>query len=129
MPGFEGAVALVWYIVAFLPVGAGVMRSAVEHASHGDVFNEFMLMALASIGAFIIGEYPEAVAVMLLYQVGEMLQHRAVERVRHNISSMVAFRPDHAAVVRNRDRPSGWRRGGDPRGGCGCGGDYRSETR
>lgn len=101
MPGFEGAVALVWYIVAFLPVGAGVMRSAVEHASHGDVFNEFMLMALASIGAFIIGEYPEAVAVMLLYQVGEMLQHRAVERVRRNISSMVAFRPDHAAVVRN----------------------------
>lgn len=69
MPWFEGAVALVWYIVAFLPVGAGVMRSAVEHASHGDVFNEFMLMALASIGAFIIGEYPEAVAVMLLYQV------------------------------------------------------------
>lgn len=101
MPWFEGAVALVWYIVAFLPVGAGVMRSAVEHASHGDVFNEFMLMALASIGAFIIGEYPEAVAVMLLYQVGEMLQHRAVERVRRNISSMVAFRPDHAAVVRN----------------------------
>lgn len=101
MPWFEGVVALVWYIVAFLPVGAGVMRSAVEHASHGDVFNEFMLMALASIGAFIIGEYPEAVAVMLLYQVGEMLQHRAVERVRRNISSMVAFRPDHAAVVRN----------------------------
>lgn len=101
MPWFEGAVALVWYIVAFLPVGAGVMRSAVEHASHGDVFNEFMLMALASIGAFIIGEYPEAVAVMLLYQVGEMLQHRAVERVRRNISSMVAFRPDHAAVMRN----------------------------
>lgn len=101
MPWFEGVVALVWYVVAFLPVGAGVMRSAVEHASHGDVFNEFMLMALASIGAFIIGEYPEAVAVMLLYQVGEMLQHRAVERVRRNISSMVAFRPDHAAVVRN----------------------------
>lgn len=101
MQWFEGVVALVWYIVAFLPVGAGVMRSAVEHASHGDVFNEFMLMALASIGAFIIGEYPEAVAVMLLYQVGEMLQHRAVERVRRNISSMVAFRPDHAAVVRN----------------------------
>lgn len=101
MQWFEGVVALVWYIVAFLPVGAGVMRSAVEHASHGDVFNEFMLMALASIGAFIIGEYPEAVAVMLLYQVGEMLQHRAVERVRRNINSMVAFRPDHAAVVRN----------------------------
>lgn len=101
MPWFEGVVALVWYVVAFLPVGAGVMRSAVEHASHGDVFNEFMLMALASIGAFIIGEYPEAVAVMLLYQVGEMLQHRAVERVRRNISSMVAFRPEHAAVVRN----------------------------
>lgn len=98
---FEGIVALLWYLAAFLPVGSGVVRSAAVHASHGDVFNEFMLMALASAGAFVIGEYPEAVAVMLLYQAGEMLQHRAVERVRRNISSMVAFRPDRASVVRD----------------------------
>lgn len=92
---------LLWYVVAFLPVGWGVAREAVGHALRGDVFNEYMLMTLASLGAFAIGEYPEAVAVMLLYQTGEMLQERAVERVRRNISSMVALRPDRASVVRD----------------------------
>lgn len=92
---------LLWYVVAFLPVGWGVAREAAGHALRGDAFNEYMLMTLASLGAFAIGEYPEAVAVMLLYQTGEMLQERAVERVRRNISSMVALRPDRASVVRN----------------------------
>lgn len=92
---------LLWYVVAFLPVGWGVAREAVGHALRGDVFNEYMLMTLASLGAFAIGEYPEAVAVMLLYQTGEMLQEHAVERVRRNISSMVALRPDRASVVRD----------------------------
>lgn len=92
---------LLWYVVAFLPVGWGVAREATGHALRGDVFNEYMLMTLASLGAFAIGEYPEAVAVMLLYQTGEMLQERAVERVRRNISSMVALRPDRASVVRD----------------------------
>lgn len=92
---------LLWYVVAFLPVGWGVAREAAGHALRGDVFNEYMLMTLASLGAFAIGEYPEAVAVMLLYQTGEMLQERAVERVRRNISSMVALRPDRASVVRD----------------------------
>lgn len=92
---------LLWYVVAFLPVGWGVAREATGHALRGDVFNEYMLMTLASLGAFAIGEYPEAVAVMLLYQTGEMLQEHAVERVRRNISSMVALRPDRASVVRD----------------------------
>lgn len=92
---------LLWYVVAFLPVGWGVARETAGHALRGDVFNEYMLMTLASLGAFAIGEYPEAVAVMLLYQTGEMLQERAVERVRRNISSMVALRPDRASVVRD----------------------------
>lgn len=92
---------LLWYVVAFLPVGWGVAREAAGHALRDDVFNEYMLMTLASLGAFAIGEYPEAVAVMLLYQTGEMLQERAVERVRRNISSMVALRPDRASVVRD----------------------------
>ena len=92
---------LLWYVVAFLPVGWGVAREAAGPALRGDVFNEYMLMTLASLGAFAIGEYPEAVAVMLLYQTGEMLQERAVERVRRNISSMVALRPDRASVVRD----------------------------
>lgn len=92
---------LLWYVVAFLPVGWGVARETAGHALRGDVFNEYMLMTLASLGAFAIGEYPEAVAVMLLYQTGEMLQEHAVERVRRNISSMVALRPDRASVVRD----------------------------
>ena len=60
---------LLWYVVAFLPVGWGVAREAAGHALRGDVFNEYMLMTLASLGAFAIGEYPEAVAVMLLWSV------------------------------------------------------------
>lgn len=92
-------VRLVWYVVAFLPVGLGVMKEAWEHAAKGDVFSEFMLMSVASIGAFVIGEYPEAVAVMLFYCIGETLQDMAVDRARDNIKSLMEFRPDHASVV------------------------------
>lgn len=95
----NGVVQLAWYIVAFLPVGLNVIHQAVEEASHGDVFNEFMLMAIASIGAFCIGEYPEAVAVMLLYCIGEMLQDHAVDKARDNIKSLIALRPDMARVA------------------------------
>lgn len=92
-------VKLVWYVVAFLPVGLGVMKEAWEQAAKGDVFSEFMLMSVASIGAFVIGEYPEAVAVMLFYCIGETLQDMAVDRARDNIKSLMEFRPDHASVV------------------------------
>lgn len=92
-------VRLVWYVVAFLPVGLGVMKEAWEQAAKGDVFSEFMLMSVASIGAFVIGEYPEAVAVMLFYCIGETLQDMAVDRARDNIKSLMEFRPDHASVV------------------------------
>lgn len=101
---------LAWYLIAFLPVGLGVVREAVEHALKGDPFSEFMLMAVAAVGAFLIGEYPEAVAVMLLYQIGEMLQDRAVDRARDNIRSLLALRPDHATVV----LPDGSTAGRDP---------------
>lgn len=96
---FTGGVALAWYVAAYLPVGLGVMREAWECAMKRDVFSEFMLMSVASIGAFIIGEYPEAVAVMLFYCIGETLQDMAVDRARDNIKSLMAFRPDHASVV------------------------------
>ena len=92
-------VRLVWYAVAYLPVGLGVMKEAWECAVKGDVFSEFMLMSVASIGAFAIGEYPEAVAVMLFYCIGETLQDMAVDRARDNIRSLMEFRPDHASVV------------------------------
>ena len=92
-------VRLVWYAAAYLPVGLGVMKEAWECASKGDVFSEFMLMSVASIGAFVIGEYPEAVAVMLFYCIGETLQDMAVDRARDNIRNLMEFRPDHASVV------------------------------
>jgi len=95
------ALRLAWYVVAFLPVGVGVMREAWECAVQKDVFSEFMLMSVASIGAFFIGEYPEAVAVMLFYCIGETLQDMAVDKARDNIKSLIAFRPDKARVINN----------------------------
>ena len=90
---------LAWYLLAFAFVGLPVMKEAWETALKGDVFSEFMLMTIACIGAFAIGEYPEGVAVMLLYCIGEALQDRAVDRARDNIQELLAFRPTVAKVV------------------------------
>ena len=87
-------VGLIWYAVAFLPVGLPVMKEAWECMREGDFTSEFMLMSLAAVGAFVIGEYPEAVAVMLLYCIGEALQDRAVDRARDHIKALVDLRPD-----------------------------------
>ncbi len=92
-------IMLCWYIVAFFLVGIGVIKEAFESIAKGDVFSEFMLMSVASIGAFAIGEFPEGVAVMLFYCIGETLQDMAVDRARDSITSLVALRPDHACVV------------------------------
>ena len=97
-------VRLAWFALAWLPTGLGVLLEAIEGLREGDAFNEFLLMSVASIGAFAIGEYPEAVAVMTLYCIGEALQDRAVNRARSNISSLIAFRPDHAVVVNDDKR-------------------------
>ena len=93
-----------WFGIAWLPTGLGVLREAVEEAREGEVFSEFLLMSVASIGAFAIGEYPEAVAVMALYCIGEVLQDRAVSRARGNIQSLIAFRPDQAVIVAGDER-------------------------
>ena len=91
---------LVWYVIAFMPVGLPVMKKAWEAiVDDTDFFSEFMLMSVATIGAFALGEYPEAVAVMLLYSIGEALQDKAVDKARDNIKSLVAFRPDMARKV------------------------------
>ena len=87
-----------------LPTGLGVLREAIEGARKGEIFSEFLLMTVASLGAFAIGEYPEAVAVMTLYCIGEALQDRAVSRARGNIQSLIAFRPDHAVIIRDDKR-------------------------
>ncbi len=92
---------LFYYIVAFLPVGLPVCREAIEEMTHGNIFSEFMLMTIAAIGAFIIGEYPEAVAVMLFYTIGETLQDAAVDRASRNISDMLDVRPERTTVIRN----------------------------
>ncbi|MCC8170315.1 MAG: cadmium-translocating P-type ATPase [Parabacteroides sp.] len=93
-------VPFVWYLAAFLPVGIPVIRQALQAIAKKDVFNEFTLMSVASAGAFCIGEYPEAVAVMLFYTVGELLQHRAVERASRNIGNLLDVRPERTCVLR-----------------------------
>lgn len=100
---FSPQIEFVWYLFAFLLVGWSVMHEAWEAALHKDFFTEFSLMSIASIGAFCIGEYPEAVAVMLFYNLGEMLQHKAVDRASRNISSLLDVRPERTDVLRDGD--------------------------
>jgi Cd2+/Zn2+-exporting ATPase len=92
---------LAYYLIAFLPVGLPVLKEAWESITDGDYFSEFTLMSIASIGALCIGEYPEAVAVMLFYTIGETLQHRAVDHASRNISNLLDVRPEITTVIRN----------------------------
>lgn len=92
---------LAWYLAAYLPVGWPVLVSAIKAIGKGDVFSEFFLMSIATIGAFFIGEYPEGVAVMLFYAVGELFQNAAVDRAKRNIRALLDVRPDTASVVRD----------------------------
>ena len=93
-------VEVLWFLLAFLPVGFPVMVEVWKSIRQKDIFNEFSLMLLATIGAFCIGEYPEGVAVMLFYSVGERVQHRAVDRARRNIRRLLDVRPEKALVLR-----------------------------
>lgn len=98
---FENSVVqLLWFIAAFLPVGVPVFKEAIEAILQKDIFNEFTLMAIACMGAFCIGEYPEAVAVMLFYSVGEMLQDKAVGKATRNIRRLLDVRPEKTMVLR-----------------------------
>jgi Cd2+/Zn2+-exporting ATPase len=90
----------VWYIIAYAPVGFPVIKEAFESISKGDVFSEFLLMSIATIGAFAIGEYPEGVAVMLFYAVGEVFQSLAVKRAKANIKSLLDQRPDEVTILK-----------------------------
>jgi len=87
--------------VAYIPVGFPVIKEAVESIAKGEIFSEFLLMSIATIGAFAIGEYPEGVAVMLFYAVGEVFQTLAVKRAKANIKSLLDQRPDEVTVLRN----------------------------
>ena len=89
------------YIVAYVIVGFEIVKKAIRNITRGKVFDENFLMTVATIGAFGIGEFPEAVAVMLFYQVGELFQSYAVDKSRKSISSLMDIRPDFANVERN----------------------------
>ena len=99
-PFFTGWVKVTWYTAAYLPVGLPVLREAWEALRKGEVFTEFFLMSIATIGAFVIGEYPEGVAVMLFYAVGELFQTAAVQRAKNNIKALLDVRPNTASVFR-----------------------------
>lgn len=96
-------VALIWYIVAYLPVGLPVMKEAWENMKEKDYFSEFTLMIVATIGAFYIGEYPEGVAVMLFYTIGELFQDKAVDKAKRNIGALLDVRPEKALVLRDNN--------------------------
>ena len=92
---------IVLYIISYLIVGFEVVKEAVMNILHGEFFDENFLMSIATIGAFVIGEFPEAVAVMLFYQVGEYFQSYAVKKSRKSIASLMDIRPDYANLKIN----------------------------
>jgi len=98
---FQDPIRLGWYVAAYLPVGWPVLRRAWSRILHRDVFTEFFLMGVATLGAFSIREYPEGVAVMLFYTIGELFQDAAVLRARRSIKALLDVRPDEVTVIRN----------------------------
>ncbi|HEY4431701.1 MAG TPA: heavy metal translocating P-type ATPase [Paenibacillus sp.] len=99
----EGVVELLIFLAAYLIVGSEVVWQAVKNIVRGQVFDENFLMALATIGAFAIGEYPEGVAVMLFYQIGELFQGLAVNRSRRSITALMDIRPEFAYLKLGND--------------------------
>ena len=87
------------YLASYIIIGGDVLLKSIKNISRGEIFDENFLMAIATIGAFAIKEYPEAVAVMLFYQVGELLQDIAVSRSRNSIAELMDIRPDYANLV------------------------------
>ncbi|MBL0024606.1 MAG: cadmium-translocating P-type ATPase [Saprospiraceae bacterium] len=98
---FKNWVRVIWYAIAYIPVGVPVVKEALQALRKGEIFTEFFLMSIATIGAFAIGEYPEGVAVMLFYAVGELFQGAAVRRAKNNIKALLDVRPKVANVFRN----------------------------
>ncbi|WP_323028248.1 heavy metal translocating P-type ATPase [Gelidibacter japonicus] len=100
---FKDWIRIVWYAVAYLPVGFPVIKEGWKSIKNGDFFTEFLLMSIATIGAFAIGEYPEGVAVMLFYAVGELFQSAAVKKAKGSIKALLDVRPNEALVHRNNN--------------------------
>ena len=89
------------FIIAYIIVGLEILKKAIRNIKRGKIFDENFLMSVATLGAFGIGEFPEAVAVMLFYQIGELFQSYAVDKSRKSIASLMDIRPDFANVERN----------------------------
>ncbi len=100
-PWFTETTRFYWYLLAYLPVALPVWRQAFKHLRKGDLFTEFFLMGIATLGAFYIGEYPEGVGVMLFYSIGEAFQHSAVQKARANIKALLDVRPESAHLIHN----------------------------
>lgn len=98
---FTGWPRFLWYLIAYLPVGWPVAANGIRLMRRGDVFTEFLLMTIATAGAFFLGEYPEGVAVMVFYTIGELFQDAAVDRARRSIKSLLDIRPSTANVQQN----------------------------
>lgn len=92
-------VEIVLYLMSYLLIGGNVIGAFWRHIKRGEIFDENFLMTVATVGAFCIGEYPEAIAVMLFYEIGELFQSYAVNRSRHSITSLLDIRADHANLV------------------------------
>jgi Zn2+/Cd2+-exporting ATPase len=97
----ESAIAIVLFVVSYLLIGGNVILTAIKNILRGEVFDENFLMTIATLGAFFIGEYPEGVAVMLFYEVGELFQSYAVNRSRKSITSLMNIRAEYANVIRD----------------------------
>lgn len=98
--GLPNYANLIIFLAVYAVIAYDVVWKAAVNISHGQVFDENFLMLIATAGAFVIGEYVEAVAVMLFYQVGELFQNYAVGKSRNSISSLMDIRPDKARVLR-----------------------------
>lgn len=96
---FSGWVRIAWYVLAYIPVGFPVVKEAFESIRKGEIFSEFLLMSIATIGAFAIAEYPEGVAVMLFYAIGEIFQTLAVQRAKANIKMLLDQRPEEVTII------------------------------
>ena len=96
----NGILRLILFLISYAIIGYDVLWSALRNILNGQVFDENFLMAIATVGAFAIGEYPEGVAVMLFYQVGELFQSIAVGKSRRSIAALMDIRPDTATVLR-----------------------------
>lgn len=101
VPDLNGNVSLIIFLAAYFVIGGKVVKTAVSNIGHGQIFDENFLMTVATVGAFLVGDYAEAVAVMLFYQVGEWFQSYAVSKSRKSIAELMNIRPDYANVLRD----------------------------